>query len=388
MTTLQGPPETRRWPSIDHARPSEQGGPTARIGFNYQDEVAVGFFIDMLSDPSILKLHCESHDDIVVVRTNDPLAIAEFIQVKGAELNKLWSVADLCRPENGPGTSIFEVSLSRDTHDEISRFRIVTLRPVVDDLKVLTFPYGTSGREPCGARFLALHGELHKRFPAIRSAKGNSAAYWLKHCLWDVRPSEAFLAQSNSHRLLRYASADGKALLIEQGEILLGELRHWAKTAGQARWEPDSALKIITREQLRSWWERRTAEIIEGVSTISGGKLARKMRDAVLTDDQVRMAVDLRRDYARTIRTSRYMEEDEARRLQQRVKSELASLRARFIAGDIPLDSTGFHALCLDRMDALNAERVAGTEDRSAFLKGCMYDISDRCLHQFVRPIP
>jgi Cap4-like dsDNA endonuclease family protein len=110
MTTAQELPETKRWPSIDHARPSEQGGSIARIGFTYQDEVAVGFLIDMLSDPLILKIHCETHDDIVVVRTADSLAIAEFVQVKGAELDKLWSVADLCRRENGPGTSILPTS--------------------------------------------------------------------------------------------------------------------------------------------------------------------------------------------------------------------------------------------------------------------------------------
>jgi hypothetical protein len=298
------------------------------------------------------------------------------------------AVADLCRREDGPGTSIFEISLSRDKHEEISRFRLVTLRPVVEDLKVLTFPCEATGREPCGARFLALNGELHKRFPAIRSPKGNSASYWLKHCLWDVRHSEEALAQSNFSRLLRFASTDGRTLLIEQVEILLDELRHWAKTAGEALWEPDRCVKIVTREQLRSWWERRTAEIIEGVSAASGGKLATKMRVAALTDDQVQMAIDLRRDYARTVRTSRYMEEDEAQRLQRRVKSELASLRARFVAGHISLDSTGFHSLCLDRMDAINAERTSGTEDHSAFLKGCMYDITDRCLHQFVRPTP
>lgn len=388
MTTAQELPQIRRWPSIDHARPSDQGGSVARIGFTYQDEVAVGFLIDMLSDPLILKIHCETHDDIVIVRAADPLAIAEFVQVKGAELDKLWSVADLCRRENGPGTSIFEISLNRDAHDEISRFRLVTLRPVVEELKVLTFPCGATGREPCGARFLTLHDELHERFPGIRSPKGNGASYWLKHCLWDVRHSREALAESNFSRLLRYASTDGRTLLIEQVEVLLGELRHWVKSAGEARWEPDRSHKIVTRKQLRNWWERRAAEFIEGAAVASGGKLAAKMRIAALTEDQVQMAVDLRREYARIVRTSRYMEEDEARRLQSRVKSEMASLRARFIAGQISLDSKGFHSLCLDRMDTLNSERAAGTEDHSAFLKGCMYDIADRCLHQFARPSP
>jgi Cap4 dsDNA endonuclease len=373
-------------PSIDHAEPSEQGGPIARTGFNYQDEAAVSFLVDMLDDPTILKIHLETHDDIVLVRSSDSIAIAEFVQVKAAELDKLWSIADLCRSERGLGTSIFETSLNRDKYGEISRFRLVTLRPVVDDLKMLTFLPGTTGREPCGGRFLMLYNELCNRFRAVRSPKGNGASYWLKHCIWDVRHSEQALKSSNFVRLLKIASAEGKALLVEHIEILLDELRFWAKGAGTARWEPDRTAKIISRDRLRAWWDLRTNEILDGASSPSGGKLASKMRAAILADDQILMAVDLRREYARAIRTSRYMEDSAAQRLQSRVKSELASLRARFVAGQIPLEPIAFHALCIEHLDAINSSRPAGTEDHAAFLMGCMYDITDRCLHQFARP--
>src|SRR5262249_9560204 len=154
-------------------------------------------------DPSIVKIHCETHDDIVVVRMVDPLIVAEFIQVKGAELNKLWSVADLCRRDNGDGSSIFETSLGRDQHHELSNFRIVTLRPVVDDLKMLTFPRNSAGREPCGSRFLKINSELVKRFQAFMSKKGNGSCYWLKHCYWDVRHSAEALKRANLVGLLR-----------------------------------------------------------------------------------------------------------------------------------------------------------------------------------------
>jgi hypothetical protein len=381
-------PEAAPWPSIDHVKPAEEGGPIARTGFNYQDEVAVGFLIDMLGDSTILKIHFETHDDIVLVRDVDGAIIAEFVQVKAAELNKLWSIADLCRRENGPGTSIFEASLNRDAHAENSRFRIVTLRPVVDGLKLLTFPNGINGREPCGERFLTLSNEFWDRFPAIRSPKKNGASYWIKNCLWDVRHSEHALATSNFSRLLRIAYAEEKTLLPEHIDSLLNELRSWAKEAGGARWEPNRLAKIVWRDKLCAWWAQRTTEILDGASAASGGKLRGKMHAAVLGDDQIRMAVELRRDYAKIVRTSRYMEDDLARRQQSRVKSELASLRARFVAGQIPIDPAAFHALCVERMNALNLERPEGTEDQSAFLLGCMYDVADRCLHQFARPSP
>jgi hypothetical protein len=153
-----------------------------------------------------------------------------------------------------------------------------------------------------------------------------------------------------------------------------------------ARWEPDRDRKIIGREVLRAWWERRTRQLAEGAAARSGGPLSEKMADAGLPDELVALAVEMRRDYAAAARVPRYMEEAEGERLQRRVKAELASLRARLVAGQIDLDGAGFHALCLERMDLVNAERPLGGEDRSAFLKGCMYDIADRCLHRFARP--
>jgi hypothetical protein len=129
---------TATFPSVDEVKPAEEGGPEARKGFNYQDEIAVAFLIDMLETPSLLKVHCETHDDILLVHAQDGLEIriAEFVQVKAGEPNKLWSVADLCqRKKSKVNTSIFERSLGRDQHQEESRFRLVTLRPVVSELE-------------------------------------------------------------------------------------------------------------------------------------------------------------------------------------------------------------------------------------------------------------
>ena len=53
--------------SVDDAMPSEQGGPVARVGFDYQDHIASALLIEMLDTPAIAKVHCESHDDAIVV---------------------------------------------------------------------------------------------------------------------------------------------------------------------------------------------------------------------------------------------------------------------------------------------------------------------------------
>lgn len=380
---------SKTFPSVDDVKPTEEGGPTARSGFSYQDEIAVGFLVEMLEDSSILKVHCETHDDVLLVRATDgsDMRVAEFVQVKANEPDKLWSVADLCKPKKGKtSSSIFETSLSRDKHDEKSRFRIVTLRSVVNDLKMLTFTCGTPGRETDGERFNALRSQLDERYPDLKSLKGNGPAYWLENCFWDVCHSEEAVRKDSLLRLIQFGAKEKRMLLPEQAEGLLDELRVKAKTAGDAKWEPNRDKKIFTREVLREWWERRTHELLEGATAPSGGKLREKMAQARLPNEIVELAINMRRDYAATARTSRYMEVGEAERLQRKVKSELASLRGRFVAGDLDLDGAGFHSLCLNRMEALNAARFDGSEDRSAFLKGCMYDITDRCLFRFERP--
>lgn len=384
----QGVAGLAAWPSVGDAKPDEEGGPTARKGFNYQDEITAGFLIEMLASPALTKVHCETHDDIVLVREfpDHGINIAEYVQVKAHEQDSLWSVADLCRrKKNTAGTSIFEKSLGRDKHKEISIFRLVTLRPVVSALEPLSYGFASVSRDPGSKGMKALKDELDNRFPGVASPKGNGTDFWLKNCFWDQRHSEDAVRKDNLLRLIRFSIKDARPLLPEQAEGLLDELRAWAKAAGDFKWAPDRDKKIITRSALLAWWEERMTELTEGAAAKSGGKLVGKMEDAELSDDLIAMAVEMRRDYAAETRAPRYLEVDDAERLRRRVRSEVQSLRARFVAGQIDVDPPGFHFLCLDRMDAVNAERIPGTEDQSAFLKGCMYDIADRCLLRFVR---
>src|SRR5580658_5295552 len=151
--------------SVDDVAPVEEGGPIARSGFNYQDELGVGFLLDMVEDSGIVKIHFETHDDIVLVRLAGSTTVAEFIQVKGGQINRLWSVADLCARDKGEGSSILEKSLARDEHREESRFRIVTSRAIKNELKPLSFPPGAPGRQADNPGMVALLKALQKRCP-------------------------------------------------------------------------------------------------------------------------------------------------------------------------------------------------------------------------------
>ncbi|ETA52642.1 dsDNA nuclease domain-containing protein [Ponticoccus alexandrii] len=375
------------WPSIDAAAPTEEGGPIARAGFNYQDEIAVGFVLEMLANPQLVKIHFETHDDLVLVWDfGTPPRIAEFVQVKGSEADKLWSVADLCvRKKQAVGASIFEKSLDRDQHDETARFRIVTLRPVVSALKSLTYERGHEARAPSCEEMVALKSDLDTRMPGVLSKRGHGTGYWLDNCLWDERHDEPTVKKNNKVRLFEIMMAAGHPLLWEQLDLLLDELRKLVKSAGDAKWKPNKEKKILTREAFLMMWDGCLAKLKNGASHPSGGKLAEKMNDAALTGTVVAMAIDLRLDYARFARTARYMQPEEAEQLQGRVKSEVQTLSAKRAAGTIDLDGPAFHALCVDRMDAINNSLPPDQGDRSAFLKGCMYDIADRCLLRFDR---
>jgi hypothetical protein len=338
----------------------------------------------MLETPTIYQLHCETHDDILLLHVDNDSGrhVAEYVQVKANEGDKLWSIADLCNAKSGK-KSIFETSLGHDKHDETSTFRIVTLLPVVGGLKVLTYKKDAPGRAVDGEDFINLSGELVRRFPKIKSPKGNDVLFWLQNCHWDERDSENAVKKDNSLRLIRLGIRKG--LLPEHIDILLNELLDWVQIAGAAKWDRDRDKKIITRQALLTWWEKRTEELLSGISAPTGGKLRAKMNSAGL-EEYIGLATDLRRQYADNARSPRYMEPDEGEKLQGRVKAEALTMRVLFNTKQVAQDPETFHAYCLERMDLLNAQRPTGLPDQSVYLKGCLYDIVDRCFFRFDRP--
>ena len=180
--------------------------------------------------------------------------------------------------------------------------------------------------------------------------------------------------------------AAGHPLLFEQLENLLEELRLMAKEAGAAKWIPDKAKKIVTRADILAWWTKRLDDLVAQSSSQAGTKLTEKLEAVSLPDDVVALAIDLRRGYAAATRASRYMESGDGVQLVNKVKSEAASLRSKYLAGELATNGTGFHALCLAKMDEINTQVSTGPVDHAAFLKGCLYDIADRCLLRFELP--
>lgn len=66
-------------PSIFDLVPLEHGGPIARAGFLYQDHIAAKYCVEMLRDPALEEVWCETLDDITLLRRIDErLSLSSF----------------------------------------------------------------------------------------------------------------------------------------------------------------------------------------------------------------------------------------------------------------------------------------------------------------------
>lgn len=131
----------------------------------------------MLEDPTLSQVWCETQDDVTLLWMNPSGEEVEFVQVKSNEFDQLWSIAKLLEKEkakeadelcgadanghaddndgvNGDGKGqdesaganpkkmakkkvgrcILEKSLQYDRCKEPVRFRVVTSRPIKDEL--------------------------------------------------------------------------------------------------------------------------------------------------------------------------------------------------------------------------------------------------------------
>lgn len=375
------PDATTGFPSVDDCVPDEQGGPTARAGFTYQDYIAAEIVLTMIGDAGICKVHCETMDDIVVVWEGMSTAprIAEFVQVKTTTLDSLWSCARLCGPgSEKAGSSVFERSLAKDRVREEARFRIVTSQHVVSALRFLTFERSHSARDPKSADFITLQKDIDARCPGAVSAKGATSKTWLQNTLWVEGPSLEMQERAILLTIMRRSS-----LLIDQAEKILLSLLDWVRRAGDAKYVPDKEKKIITRVQAVEWWNGEVTAERLAAQLPSGVKLRRKMSPDVASADMLENALELRRHYAEEIRSPRYMEPSEVGALAMDVRARLMDLRIKRFSGQNDSPPSAFHQQCFEAATQAAAAHAGDDHVLRPLALGCLYDIVDRCQLEF-----
>jgi len=67
---------------VDPANTSDAGGVAGRVGYNYQAHDAAGFVLEMISDPELLQVECETAVDVTLRWQRNGRSEIEYVQVK------------------------------------------------------------------------------------------------------------------------------------------------------------------------------------------------------------------------------------------------------------------------------------------------------------------
>lgn len=379
--------EKKVLPSVFETAPLDMGGIYARQGFAYQDDVAAGFYLLMLVASNLLEVSCETYDDILLVWQDTDNTTLEFVQVKAEHPNQLWTIAKLCEraksPKNvdGIGSSILEKSLSRDQYNESSRFRIVTCRQIDPHLMVLTRDLCHEHRSINYAPFKTLSEEVRNRLPGMISLKGNDSHFWLLNVCWDVL-AEGDIIKLNKQTLTEALYGLSLPCDPDTVQVIYDNLRALAKETaelGVDKWKQ----KRITREQL-------LAQITKWIDPYPDkGKIERleqKLGDAGLDSVCLNAAKDQQRYYLQKKRSSGYFTTEQTEEVEQQVLDRLHILRSSLDSGKITASGTQFHDLCLNDVRGLQPSgENTNNPTIPSYLAGCMYEITARCRHRFVR---
>lgn len=369
-------------PSIHVLSPLEEGGSVARTGFLYQDHVAARFCIQMLRDPSLLEVWCETEDDITLLwQTADGLVV-ELVQVKSNELSQLWSIALLCE---GGSKSILAKSLAHDRCCEPCVFRVVTRVDIHPTLHPLRLDRGHPGRCLGNPDVRTLHQQVLASLGDTLSPRGRSASHWLAEAIWDAGDSEGAIIARNRWQLHEYLEASDEFLFPDQHMELYQRLLRCVQQAAFPKWKDRSGLKKLRRDPFRIWFQEALYQVRGYIPSRGGVNVKRKMQDAQISSDQIQNADRLRREFRLRQTEPKYQQDDDVKSAEIEVVATLQHLLSDLDAGNLTDDGVRFHARCLG---ALGSVKASFPRVSTSFLQGAMYSAADRCRHRFlpVRP--
>jgi hypothetical protein len=375
-TTNQSPPSI-------HAIPlATTGAIPAREGFNLQDHVAASYCIRMISDSQIKEVWSEVQDDVTLIWQAGASEEVEYVQVKGSELDQLWSLALLCQQESGGhGTSIFERSLSRDSCSESCRFRIVTAEGVKEELRPLIHQLDSPERLGAKAELDALAAKLIQKIKSAQSPNGSDGVFWVSRMVWQVVHAVAAVQAQNLVDLEKQLERNGYLLLADQRQELYQKL---VRKVWDAAVSKIAAEKKIKRHELLVWLSK-TVALLAHPSSSGGQRMTEKMQAANLPPDAIMAAHEARNRYRLQALMEQYSGPTKHLVVEAEIVATLSTLRARLDAGEYADDGPSFYSRCLDSLQGLHDASAEAKQLGLAYLHGCMYNIMDRCGHRFRR---
>lgn len=233
---------------------SDAGGIAARRGFRVQDHVAARLALEMLRDPAIEQLECETGDDIVLRRKIGEDTVHEYVQVKTTEKDAKWTITELTAREKGrKRSSICEKALLCDRHGGTAWFRFVTTRATSAKLSPFKLP---RGKRTGKAEFDDLVVSFGKRYRDVRSASGRGLGDWAMQLLWEVEGDEGALVSRNVNDMLALAAGRGPTPAFELMKETYSALVAKVRAMGDASVN-EPADKVWSRTDCFDWWEER-----------------------------------------------------------------------------------------------------------------------------------
>ena len=95
------------------------------------------------------------------------------------------------------GSSVLEKLLANDRCREPCRFRLVTRRPAVKELRVLEAPLSAEARRQGSKEMTSLCEKLEANLEGVESSNGHGPTWWAEHTVWEARHSEESLRNWN-----------------------------------------------------------------------------------------------------------------------------------------------------------------------------------------------
>ena len=361
------------------------GGTPARTGFYLQDHVAAGYCIRIIFEAELKEIWCEAHDDLTILRDGGTGELVEFVQVKNEELDQLWSLARLCQPDSKvktkAGTSVLERSLAQNSCAEPCSFRIITSRDVNSDLKPLLYALNSAERKSSKAAIDALIVEAEKKVNGYLSPNGKGCSFWFHNASWEVVYTVDAVEDRNLVTLGKALEKLGLFLLVDQVNELYRKLVRLTFDAALSRTREGKKLK---RDTVLQFIQKHAEELVHP-APVSGTRVTDKMKAASLSAEAIDAANRTRYRYRQAVLTDKYSAPREYNRVEDEVVARLSSLLSKLDSGELLDSGPQFHSRCHSSLEELFNSDSTAKHLGLAFLQGCMYNITDRCSHRFLR---
>lgn len=203
------------------------------------------------------------------------------------------------------------------------------------------------------------------------------------------RPSHVgWFGCRNLDRLTSFFERHGIFLLTPQRDEVYEKIEGFVEAAAQLKAEEDTEGKKIYRDNFRDHVLNlgQQAQNFES-PVVSHDALKRKLYDASLDPASVENAISLRLDYLNEQFQARYLDPSrtELTRVRRQVVATLQEQKAWLETSALTMSGPDFHRQCIDEMRELQKILSKSNYSDIGFLQGCMYDVTGRCRHHFVR---